>query len=120
MSLDRPLDATHFRGILPVAAKVCSLDSCDESAHAAEPQRRADAYGVIWYCAQHIGEAPPGAAFPIVRVCGAPADTQDDAPCGGATTHVVLAEFDGVVGLYLVPLCERHAAGIINSASGSS
>jgi len=115
-----PLDAAHFRGILPVAGKVCSAEGCDEPANAAEPQRRAETFGVIWYCAEHLGEAPPGSAFPIVRICGAPADAQDDAPCGGTTTHVVLTEFDGVDGLYLVPLCEGHATRIINSTSGSS
>jgi hypothetical protein len=125
MSLDpprltAPLDTAHFRGILPVAGKACSVDGCEEPADAAEPQRRADTFGVIWYCAQHVGEAPPGSAFPIVRICGAPADAQDDAPCGGATTHAVLTEFDGVDGLYLVPLCEPHATRIINSTPGSS
>jgi hypothetical protein len=124
MSLDprptAPLDETHFRGILPVAGKACSVEGCEEPADAAEPQRRADTFGVIWYCAQHAGEARPGSAFPIVRICGAPADTRDDSPCGGPTTHAVLTEFDGVDGLYLVPLCERHATRIMNPTPGSS
>jgi hypothetical protein len=124
MSLDprftAPVDTAHFRGILPVAGKVCGVDGCDEPADAAEPQRRGGTFGVIWYCAEHVGEAPPGSAFSIVGICGAPADAQDDAACGDATTHVVLTEFDGVDGLSLVPLCERHATQIINSSSGSS
>jgi hypothetical protein len=65
-------------------------------------------------------KASLGLAFPVVWICGAPADARDVASCGGATTHVVLAEFDGVDRLYLVPLCERHATSIITSTPGSS
>ncbi len=122
MSLDprfaTSLDAVHARGILPIVGKLCSVEGCEEGPTAAEPRRHAGKIGVSWYCEAHQGDAPAGAAFPIIPVCGAPAETHN-APCGGATSHLLLADVDGVDGLRLVPLCQRHATMMIDAADAN-
>ena len=106
------------KGIIPIEGKVCGFVGCGQLPVAAEPRIVAGKVGVHWYCEAHKFDGPNGAVFPLEPVCGAPAELHN-APCGAATSYLMLAEVKGV-GLRLIPLCDRHATRVIDSATPSS
>jgi hypothetical protein len=117
MSLDPRFSASlkslHPRGLIAIA-HACSVASCSNAPVAAEPRRHGDKTGVHWYCDEHLDLAPPAAAYPIGRTCGAPAPAEryENTPCGGIATHQMIAEIDGFEGLRLVPMCGHHVKRI--------
>jgi hypothetical protein len=112
-------DDVRARGILPIDGKACGFVGCGQPAVAVEPKQGAGKVGVHWYCEQHKMDGPKGAVFPIELVCGAPGERHNTSPCGAATTHLMLAEIEGV-GLRTIPLCQRHATRVIDAAKGNT
>ncbi len=86
MSLDprfsTSLEDLHPRGLIP-NADACSVAGCEHPPVAGEPKARNGKTGVYWYCVDRLDLAPAGVAYPVGRMCGAPAERYANTPCGG-------------------------------------
>ena len=99
-------------GIIEIG-KRCSVRDCHGAPVQVIPVRKPDSVGAYWLCAEHEQDVYADEKSPIVRVCGAPGEHQDNA-CGGAASYLAIVDIKDK-GLRVMPMCPRHAAPMIEA-----